>query len=840
MTDIAPSDRKVTSIVAIAASAGGLEASSLLAQHLPSDLSCCYVIAQHMSPSHKSMLVQLLSRETKLIVEELETATVPEPNVIYIPPPGNDVIFRDDAFQLREPAGHPASPKPSADRLFSSLADSLGENAIGVVLSGTGSDGSYGIRSIREHGGITIAQEPTSSKYDSMPTAAIRTGCIDLTLTPQQIGTHIGMILRRPRDLTDLKELNERAHQNRDLFEILMAHTLVDFRQYKETTINRRIQRRMIAKGIEDLDEFVDLCRRSVEEVEALYRDLLISVTRFFRDPEHFAALRADLNRALADWTAGKQYRVWITGCATGEEAYSIAILIAEALGGIDEIAADAIQVFATDIDEDALKVARKGVYPKAAMGDIPADLLGDYFDVKDDAIGVKPKLRNFVMFSRHNVFQDAPFISMDFISIRNVLIYFSSRLQDRVLTRLVYAMNPGGLLFLGTSESLGHMAGYFNQMTPETRLFQLRAGKAADRVHEAAQIGINPGATSMGPDPMPRAVARSEDEWQRFDRLASVVARDGFLMNRERMVLRVYGDLAPYAAITAQSFGNSNVSILKKPLASDAASLALVALKHHEKRKGQWHALGGADDNTVVQLTAYPMETDTSLADELVLISIETMEKPQERNGEEEKTEYVNFLEDELARTRDALQVTIEQLQTSNEELQAVNEELQSSNEELQSTNEELETSNEELQSTNEELITVNEELLVNTTQLERTSAELTGVVNNSPTLLLMIDQGLLVRYASETAKKTLSLTERGTGFGHLSQAVLPEGFPPMVEMCSKALISRSTISQQFHTGDQVNELSIAPVTTGEAQMIGLVLQVQSMKSDTKLLSAE
>ncbi|MEO1307836.1 MAG: CheR family methyltransferase, partial [Pseudomonadota bacterium] len=461
-------------------------------------------------------------------------------------------------------------------------------------------------------------------------------------------------------------------------------------------------------------------------------------------------------------------------------------------------------------------------------------DLLPKYFDIKDDSICVKAKLRSFVMFSRHNVFQDPPFISDDLISIRNVLIYFSTKLQERVLTRMVYALNPGGHLLLGTSETLGHMESQFSQVSPESRLYRLDSNKIALRDREAAYIGQSPTLVPRG-EAGKSSQAASVDEWKRFDRLAQSVAPISLLMNRERMVLRIYGDVGPYCSITSQSFGNSNISILKKPLASDAASLALVALKHDERRQGQWHQVPGGDGK-VVQLTAYPMQADADLNADIVLIGFETKDEPEPATTEQEKTDYVHYLEDELARTRDALQVTIEQLQTSNEELQAVNEELQSSNEELQSTNEELETSNEELQSTNEELITVNEELLVNTSQLERTSAELGAIVQNTPTMLLMIDQGLLIRYASERAKQVFSLGERGTGYGHLSQAMIPHGYPRIVDMCSQVLTSREPMTHRFQTGLRLNELAIAPISGLDGQMIGLVLQIQSVDSEDGL----
>lgn len=830
MPDSEPNLPSVQRIVAIAASAGGLEATSALSHCLPTGQNCCYVIAQHMSSSHKSMLVPLLSRETTLEVVELDSQTMPRADVIYIPPPGFDVVYTNGFFELCEPAGHPASPKPSADRLFASLAENIGENAIGIVLSGTGSDGSYGVQSIREQGGITIAQEPESCKFDSMPAAAIRTGCIDLMLTPELIGENITAILRRPQNEDELCDIQKRSTRGSDLFGILYAHTQVNFRQYKENTINRRIRRRMIARGIDSFDSYVDLCRQSVEEVEALYSDLLISVTWFFRDPPQFAELGQILERRVAENPPSGPMRLWVPGCATGEEAFSIAILAAEALGGLENLPADALQVFATDIDERALNIGRKGVYPLAATRDIPDHLLERYFDEQGDEIRVKQKLRNFVMFSRHNVFHDAPFIGLDLVSIRNVLIYFNAKLQERVLTRIIYALKPKALLMLGSSESLGSLDRQFRQIAKDNRLYQMREEKFAHRLSDAAIKGIKHAVPSQGEHLT--GMVRSTDEWKNFDRLATAVVENGLLLNRDRTVLRVYGDVAPFSELTSQSFANASVAILKKPLGADGASLALVALKNKEKRSGQWHQLPGMPGQ-LVRLTAYPMTAAGDLSDDLALLGIEVIahEEPEPPLGE--KTDYVQFLEDEMTRLRDALQVTIDLLQNSNEDLQTVNEELQSSNEELQSTNEELETSNEELQSTNEELITVNEELIVNSTQLERTTAELGGLINNTPTALLMVDQGFVIRHASREAISIFRLNRQGVGLGHLSQMQVPPGFPNLLELCSRCLVSRDPLTRHFWADEMLHILSIAPLAMSEDQQIGLVLHVQALGTD-------
>lgn len=821
----------VQNIIAIAASAGGLEATSALAQNLPNKQNCCYVVAQHMSPYHKSLLVQLLSRETKLFVEELKEITAPQRDTIYIPPPGRDVIWDGSVFRLEQPSGHPAAPKPSADRLFKSLAAKLGENTIGIVLSGTGSDGSYGVREIREAGGITIAQEPESCKYDSMPVSAIKTGCVDLILTPQQVGQHLIKILSSTRDLSSLKDLNVDSNKSKDLLETLLAHTQVDFRQYKESTIHRRIERRMIAKGIDEYEHYVDLCRKSVGEVEALFRDLLISVTRFFRDIEDFLFLADLLREMYAEHPPKETVRIWVPGCATGEEAFTLAIIVCEALGGLDKVEQDDIQVFATDIDERALSMAKKAKYPIAAISDIPRDYLEKYFDISEEFITAKQKLRNMILFTRHNVFQDAPFASTDIVSIRNVLIYFNSRLQERVLNRVLYSLKSDGFLILGTSETTGRNDSGFVQLNVHNRIYKKRDRK---RTNPNAELGYASPDRRHDTHTAPHAPLIVQDHWENFDRLATAVVTNGVLLSKDRSILRVYGDIAPFSEIKTTTPGLMNISLLKKQFASEAASLMLVALKYKEKRAGQWHPFEGKDFNTL-QLTAYPMPTDGDDDEDMVLLGFTTeyRTRPEPGDKPDEKSDYVNYIEDELSRTRDALQVTVEQLQTSNEELQAVNEELQSSNEELQSTNEELETSNEELQSTNEELITVNEEMLVNSSQLQRTSAELIGLIENLPTTLLMLDQGLVIRYASKHAVRLFSLVERGQGYGHLSHAQLPKSFPDLLDICSSVLASRTQTSTQFEDADESVKVTISPLVAGKDDLIGLIILIENAGDD-------
>ncbi|MEO0831315.1 MAG: chemotaxis protein CheB, partial [Pseudomonadota bacterium] len=474
------SSEQPTSFIGIASSAGGLEAVSTLVATLKEGFGACYVIAQHISPNHTSLLRTLIERETRLPVLELKDPIAPASDTIYLVPPSADVILDDGLLTLVEPAEQFGMPSPSADRLFISLANEMGERSLAIVLSGTGSDGSYGVQAVREAGGITIAQDASSAKYDGMPVSAVNTGCVDLVLSPGEIGQHLGRILAVPRDLEFLKQLSDQPHQLTDLMHILLARTRIDFRDYKMTTVQRRIQRRMLALGIEDYDAYVNHCREHLDEADALFRDLLISVTRFFRDPGPFLRLRDELKATVED-APDRTIRIWVPGCATGEEAYSIAILAAEALGGPSAVRKDRLQIFATDIDEEALQRCRRGVFPLSAANDIKQDYLEKYFDLEENRIVVKQFLKQVVIVSNHNMFQDPPFSSLDMVSLRNVLIYFNSSLQERVLRRVQYALRPNGLLFLGAAEHLGGLQADYEAVSARDRIYRQRLfrGKA-------------------------------------------------------------------------------------------------------------------------------------------------------------------------------------------------------------------------------------------------------------------------------------------------------------------------------------------------------------------------
>ncbi|WP_193079574.1 CheR family methyltransferase [Pseudooceanicola spongiae] len=815
-------------MVGIAASAGGLEAVSLLVQNLEASVHASYVIAQHMSPTHKSLLTSLISRGTKLPVIELQESVIPEATTIYVTPPNSDVIMKDGALTLVEPFGHPATPKPSADRLFQSLAAECGENSVGIVLSGTGSDGSYGVQAIREAGGITIAQEVDSAKYDGMPSSAIATGCIDLSLTPERIGQQFERILLQPRNFDDLKSITQSPTRLSDLLQILLARTGVDFRGYKENTVNRRIARRMNALSIDSYTDYVDHCRTSQAEVDALYKDLLISVTRFFRDPRQFDQLKAQIE-ALTESDGKRQLRVWVAGCATGEEAYSIAILFAEALGGPKALKKSQLQIFATDIDERALDVARRGVYPISAAQDIPTHLLARYFDITGNELRVARELRDVTLFSRHNIFQDPPFINLDLVSIRNLLIYFEAPLQERVLYRIHYALAPDGMLFFGTSESVGAMEAHFEVRAGAEKIFSKRR---SSRVTNYRYPDLS--STSRRPKFAETADAgvrleRDKSADAMFDSLVKAVAPNGFMATKNGDILRIIGDISPYIEISEHNPLAMTTRLLRKTLRDEVISLMAISLKSNRQRSSRWHEFQQADSNRV-RFQCFPI-SGASGAQDNCLIAIHTKTEDA-RVMESAKLDgadraYIERMEADMRSTQDALQQTVEELQTTNEELQSVNEEMQSTNEELQATNEELETSNEEMQSANEELITVNEELQINSAELQAVLADLDAILKDSPFIILAVDPALMVRRASDLARKFFSIDEIPSTGLHLSQLAIPEGFPNLSRPSAEVLNHRQTQEIMIDTLSDNYRLSLAPYSNAKSDLSGLTISV-------------
>jgi len=594
-------------IIGIGSSAGGLEAIRELVATLPAKLPVTYVVVQHMSPHHKSLMTELVARQTELRVMDIVDKQTPEENVIYITPPKTDVILSDGMLRLVDPSYLAAAPKPSVDRFLLSLADDHGENSMAMILSGTGTDGAYGVQAIREAGGITIAQDADSAKYDGMPQSAIQTGCVDLVLRPLEIGTHLKKILTSARDFSDFRKEALNDSPLSDLLQILLARTRVDFRDYKVTTVQRRIERRMMALGITDQEEYTHFLRNNPNAVDALFKDLLISVTRFFRDKEEFAKLEGLLPDLLTKKQTGP-FRVWIAGCATGEEAYSIAMLISEALGGTDVSLKDRVQIFATDIDKEALKVARKGVYSNAVLNDIPSHLADKYLVQHGEGVRVTDALRSAVLFSDHNVCQDPPFQKVDLLCCRNLLIYFDNSLQQKVMTRFHYSMAPDALLFLGMAESVAGSDELFIADQSGSHVFRKRtlskgfaAAAGSYRMPNLPNHSVRPGKR------VPPVDTKSTDR-QFFEALMGSLGENSVLVTEDCSIVQVNGSISPYIEVTGSTKLSMHLDLLKSPLREEARSLVTIAFKNLKHRSGVRHILPNIDKDIDVRLDVYPI----------------------------------------------------------------------------------------------------------------------------------------------------------------------------------------------------------------------------------------
>ncbi|MFK7764956.1 MAG: chemotaxis protein CheB [Roseobacter sp.] len=821
---------KDITIIGLGSSAGGLEAIRELVATLPANLKVAYVVVQHMSPHHKSLMTELVARQTSLKVKDVQDATVPEPNVIYITPPNTDIIYDEGKLLLVEPSTEVASPKPSVDRFLLSLADKHGEQSMAIILSGTGTDGAYGVQAIREAGGITIAQDTESAKYDGMPMAAMQTGCVDLVLRPFEIGTHLQKILTSARDFDAFRQEASETSPASDLLQILLARTRVDFREYKQTTINRRIERRMLALGIDSHEEYTQFCRVNPNAVDALFKDLLISVTRFFRDKPEFEQLK-DMLPALLKKKTNSPFRVWIAGCATGEEAYSIAILLSEALGGPSVTLKDHVQIFATDIDKDALEVARKGVYGMAALNDIPKDLADRYFIQQNDGIRVIDSLRSAILFSDHNVCQDPPFQKVQLLCCRNLLIYFGNTLQHKVMSRFHYAMTDSALMFLGTAETVAGSDEMFIQDSNSAHIYRRRSIRRNENT-PFSNVRNLPKSRAIAPTTSKAPAPGHSTDRQMFEALALSLGKNSVLVTDDYAIVRVYGNVSAFIEMNETSSLKMHIDLLRRPFREEARSLVTLALKNGEHRTGVRHLLA-EDDDAEVRLDVYPIVArDINERAALVVFTEVQVDRAKGVHGREAvsgdgiEDDRIRLLEDEVATTREALQQTIEELETSNEELQSLNEELQSTNEELQATNEELETSNEELQSTNEELITVNEELQVTAAELSGRTGELMSVLETAPLSIMVLDTALQISQATNAASDMFNLS-RPVSSPHISQCVLPESFPSLAPICNETLKLGEQISREFTSGGSRFKLTCSPFFDMRGQMKGVTMVV-------------
>ena len=724
-----PAAQTPFAIVGIGASAGGLEAFTQLLEQLPGHTGLALVLVQHLDPTHESKLTELLARATKLPVVEVRHGMRVETDHVYVIPPNTNMVVHHGVLKLTSRAVTAGRNLP-VDVFFRSLAEDRGRRTIGVVLSGTANDGAAGVQAIKVAGGITFAQDEESARYAGMPRQAVATGCVDFVLSPGDIARELVRISRHPYLNGFVEEEMGPSEELLPVFRLLRARTGVDFTHYKPSTIQRRIHRRMALHRLTRLDKYAALLAEKPDEVAALYADLLINVTSFFRDTDVFRAVKKRVfPRLVRAHPNGEPIRVWVPGCATGEEAYSLAIGLLDHLG--DRADRIPIQIFATDISEAALAKARAGFFPESIEADLTPAQLRRYFIPAKDGYRVNKSVRELCVFAPHDLVKDPPFSNMDLISCRNVLIYLGPVLQKRVLPMFHYALKPTGFLVLGKAETIGGSANLFTAGDRALKIFSKKPAAARPRF-EFARTERPPSlaaARGLGP-----AAAGEPDVLREADRLLlGRFAPASVLVNDDLEVLQFRGHTGPFLEHEA---GAASLKLLK--MVSEDVALELRTALNQARKQGTPVRRPGLEVLTdgqrqTVNLEVIPLrlgrarERFFEVLFEEVAPGAAAPAGPVRPLSPQQRATAAR-LQRELAATKQAQRVIVEELEGANEELTVANEEIQSSNEELQSTNEELETAKEELQSTNEELTTVNEELQNRNTETARLNDTLKG----------------------------------------------------------------------------------------------------------------
>lgn len=733
----------------LGASAGGLESISDFLRHLPELGQVAILIAQHRSPHYASHLVELLSRESSWEVLEVKDGMLLEPCKVYLAPSDSELDFHQHRFTLT-PALNPAGARPSIDLLFRKLAmqaDLQADlQAIAIVLSGTGEDGSRGLAAVRQVGGWTFAQAPASASHNSMPLAAIQTGLVDFVLEPALMGTRIQQLIAKAAWIDpDQPASAQSVEPYTELLSLLDQRNGSNFSTYKTATIQRRMQTRLVALHLPDLQAYLDWVLQHPEELDTLFNSMLIGVTGFFRNPEVFAALESRLKELLASKSAGDSLRVWVPGCSTGEEAYSLAILI-QRLQQAHPFQLP-FQIFATDIDERALARARTGIYSELDIKQVPADLRASCFTAAGDQFEISKALRSSVIFSQHDLSLHPPFIKLDLISCRNLLIYFGADLQKHVLPIFHYALNPDGLLMLGLSEDVGACRAHFRAVDSARKIFR--------------RTNIKPGPLkAFLPDPPQPTKASVNSEVSLRENLENLLIESMtapcVLINKELEVLDLQGQTAPYLRLPPGKLSTQLYSLCHPDLQIELRSLILQAQREHTAVSGiprRW-----PDD----QLLRLKIQPDTRHGSEMMLVIFEQLENQLTSSTGEADSGRITELEQELAARDTMMQTLLEQLESVNLQTQILNEELQTANEELQVSNEELSTSNEELQATNEEIQAAYSELrstnilLENQESVLKTSeANLSALLENVTQAFVLLDNNYCVKTYNQQATR-------------------------------------------------------------------------------------
>jgi len=770
--------------VGIGASAGGLEVLREFLDAMSPTSGVAFIVIQHLSPDHKSLMDEILAKNTTMSVESVVEGTEVRPNAVYLIPPRKNMVLAEGRLHLSDPKNEQRVTLP-IDFFFRSLAESARSRSVGMVLSGTGSDGSRGIRAIKEAGGLVLVQDPDTAKFDGMPWSAVNTGLADMVLGPVQLADYLDSYTRQPLASSDegivSRHLEDDDETRRRIFTLLREQSGIEFSYYKPSTVARRIERRMVVHQIVELVDYLELLREREREVETLARELLINVTRFFRDTEAFDYLEQQVIRRLFEEEHDEEIRVWIAGCSSGEEACSVAMLLDEAR--LEHAPERRIKIFATDVDPDAIAEASLGRYTADIEHDVSPERLARYFTRDDEGYALRPEIRKLVVFANHNMISDPPFSNIDLICCRNVLIYFRHVVQQKIIASFHFSLRRDGVIFFGSSETVGELKTHFEPLDERLRIFRkssemrLPPGTLRGPLNVS---GAQTGSVTLPPMANLLRNARQTSRDSPFEHVKDSLINDFvpacLILDAEHRAVHIYGDASRFLTRFPAGRVSTNVHDI---IAEDLSVPVSTSLA---RAQGECEAvyytsipttLGEQEVEIDLQSEYFP-EKNGKPAHFVLILSESDAPERGERQGQQrfdmgaETRQRIRDLETELLNKQEHLQVTNEELETTNEELQSTNEELMSSNEELQSANEEL-------QSVNEELFTVNNEYQEKISELSIANDDLDNVLSFTSVGIVFLDDSRCIRKFTEVATRFFRLlpTDVGRPLHHISNGL-------------------------------------------------------------------
>ncbi len=809
-------------IIGLGASAGGLLPLEQFFGQVPANSGAAYIVVQHLDPTQKALLAVLLQRATAMPVREAEHEMRVVPDCVYVIPPNCELSVVHGKLHLETPAA-PRGLRLPIDVLFSSLARDQGEQSVAVVFSGMGADGTLGLQAIKAVGGLTAVQQPDTTQFDAMPKSAIATGCADIVAPPAELPARILAYITQlaaPAPVTQTEsESGETAPSSPELAPMqtilrsLRERTRHDFSSYKPTTLRRRIERRMAIHAIPTLTEYADLLQHSNQEVDLLFKEVLIGVTSFFRDAAVWEHLAAEvLPDLLARRSAEQALRVWSIGCSSGEEAYSLAIVFTEAMQRLAPEHEFSLQIFASDLSPDAISVARRGHYPLSIRDDVSEDRLARFFSAHESYYRINQDIRDMVLFAQHDVLIDPPFTRLDFITCRNLMIYLDAGLQRRLIPLFHYSLRPGGVLLLGTSETVGRFNLLFAPISSKLRTYLRQDNATAvgldfpvqprrPRLEKTKEIYVPP-STSTSTE-IPRNLQQAADQM-----LLQVYSPAAVVVSSQGDIVYISGHTGKYLEPAAGKANWNFYAMVREGLRTRLSD----ALHQAATQKEAVHLRGltvktpGGESQTV-DVTVQALQDNAALKDMFIVVfrdvaPVSARRVRRKSQSAEQAAELQQCL-DEIQALREQNHSTREELQSANEELVSTNEELQSTNEELQSTNEELSTSKEEMQSMNEELQTINAELQTKLDDLALAQSDLSNILNSIDIAILFLDQELNVRRYTDRAAKIINLRESDIG-RPLSDLTTMLEYPTLQDDAAETLRTLATCEKEIHTTDK------------------------------------